>query len=127
MKESKILDSSVWIAYLFDGKFEEQIESDEKLFLSALSLFEIKRKFIKKQIKEKDIESKIDFIKKRSIVFPIDAKIAERASELSAEKNLPSMDALIYATSLVNKLKLITLDNDFRGLSDVEILRIDED
>lgn len=124
MNELKILDSSIWIAYLFDGKFEELIENEEKLFLSVMSLFEIKRKIISKKVKIKDIENKIDFIKKRNILLPIDGKIAEMASEISVEKNLPAVDSLIYVTSLINKLKLLSLDNDFRGLENTEILEI---
>ena len=124
MNEHNLLDSSVWIAYLFEGKFKESIEKEDKLFLSSLSLFEIKRKLLKKNIMKKDVDSKIDFIKKRSIVLPIDGKIAEKAAELSMEKNLPAIDSLIYATSLAHKLKLISLDNDFRGLSDVDILEL---
>src|SRR3989344_1072345 len=106
MSEYKLLDSSVWIAYLFEGMFKELIENEDKLFLSALSLFEIKRKLLKKKIKKADLQDKINFIKKRSIVLSIDGKITEKASELSAEKELPAIDSLIYATSFLNELKL---------------------
>jgi len=124
MNEYKILDSSVWIAYLFEGKFTEYVEDNCKLFLSVLSLFEIKRKLLNKKVKRQDVDSKIDFIRKRNILLPIDEKIADKASEISYEKSLPAIDSLIYATSLINKLKLISLDNDFRGLENVEILEI---
>jgi len=124
MRESKILDSSIWVAYLFEGLFKELIENDDKLFLSALSLFEIKRKLFRMKVKKGDLDDKINFVKKRNIFIPIDGKIAENASELSVEKNLPAIDSLIYATALLNELKLISLDNDFRGLPNAEVLEI---
>jgi predicted nucleic acid-binding protein len=126
MNEHNVLDSSIWIAYLFDGKFIEEIEHEDKLFLSVLSLFEIKKKLLTKKINGKDLDNKIDFIKKRNILLPIDGKIAEKASEISAEKSLPAIDSLIYATSLVNNLKLVSLDNDFRELENAEVLEIED-
>ena len=125
MNEFKILDSSIWLAYLFDGQFVELIECDEKLFLSALSLFEIKRKLLNIKVGKKDVNSKIDFIKKRNVVLSVDGKIAEKASELSFEKGLPATDSIIYATALQNKLNLVSLDNDFRGLSNTEVFDAD--
>ena len=124
MSESKLLDSSIWVAYLFEGLFKELIENDNKLFLSALSLFEIKRKLFRMKVKKGDLDDKINFVKKRNIVIQIDGKIAEKASELSVEKNLPAIDSLIYTTALLNELKLISLDNDFRGLPNAEVLEI---
>lgn len=124
MTDSKVLDSSIWIAYLFEGHFKEEIESSKQIFISVLSLFEIKTKLLKKKINRKEIDDKIDFIKKRCIILSINEKIAEMASELSAEKNLPAIDSLIYSTSQLNNLKLITLDNDFKGLNNVEVLTI---
>ena len=38
------------------------------------------------------------------------------------EKEIPSIDSIIYATALENNLSLITLDNDFRGLPNAVIL-----
>lgn len=124
MTDSKVLDSSIWIAYLFEGHFKEEIENSKQIFISVLSLFEIKTKLLKKKINRKEIDDKIDFIKKRCIILSINEKIAEMASELSAEKNLPAIDSLIYSTSQLNNLKLITLDNDFKGLNNVEVLTI---
>ncbi len=122
MIDSKLLDSSIWIAYLFEGKYIQEIESDKKLFLSILSLFEIKTKLIKKKIKEKEIIEKIAFIKKKSTILQLNNNIAEKAAEISAEKKLPSIDSLIYSTALFNNIELITLDNDFRGLKRAIVL-----
>ena len=44
MTDSRLLDSSVWLDYLFNGNHKEIIESKEILLLSVLSIFEIKRR-----------------------------------------------------------------------------------
>lgn len=122
MTVSKILDTSVWISYLFEGKCKHEIEGNEQLFLSVLSLFEIKAKLLKRKVEYREVKDKINFVKKKSIILSVDEKTAEMAAELSAEKNLPAMDSMIYASAMKNNLELITLDNDFKGLEKARVL-----
>ena len=122
MTDSKLIDSSVWLAYLFNGQFAEFLDSGEILLLSSLSLFEIKKKLMKGNLGNVKIDNSIDFVKKRSLIVPLDAEIAEKAVELSIESDMPAIDSLIYATSLVKNAVLVTLDNDFRGLQKVLLM-----
>jgi PIN domain nuclease of toxin-antitoxin system len=46
-KDSKLLDSSVWLGYFLYGEFSEIIEKDDFLYLSVLSLFEVQKKLHK--------------------------------------------------------------------------------
>ncbi len=124
MTDSKLLDSSVWIDFFIKDKFYEVINSEENIFSSVLSLYEIKRKLIKDKIKMEEINKVLEFIKKRSIILPTDEKISEEAANLSLKHNLSAIDSLIYATSIINETRLITLDNDFRGLENIEILNM---
>lgn len=119
MIECKLIDSSLWIAYLFEGAHVSFIESEEILLLSTLSLFEIKRKLYQKNVPHHLISEKIGFVKKRSLIISVNNEIAELAAELSFQHNLPAMGALIYATSRLNSAVLVTLDNDLRGLKNV--------
>ncbi len=123
MKDSKLVDSSVWLAYLFNRKCTEIIDSDEILLLSALSLFEIKKKLMKNKLEANKITKSMEFIKKRSLIIPVSGNIAEKAVELSLENELPIVDSVIYATSVLNNACLITLDNDFRGLKNAIVLQ----
>ncbi len=130
MKEEKngidynreLIDSSVWMDYFVLGNFKEIIEIEKELYLSVISMFEIKTKLIKKKINKDKIKEKIDFIKAKSIIIDLDNETAETAAEIAAEKDLPMADALIYSSAFVNNLKLITLDNDFRGLDNAIVL-----
>ena len=49
MTDSKFIDSSVWLAYFFEGEHISLLESEEILFVSVLSLFEIKKKLLEKK------------------------------------------------------------------------------
>ena len=122
MTDSKLIDSSVWLSYLLNGEFQNIIENDEIVVLSALSLFEIKKKLAKNNMSSGKISKSMDFIKKRSIVIPISAEIAEKAAEIALANKLPAADSLIYATSVLHDSILYTIDNDFRGLKGVLIL-----
>lgn len=124
MTDSKLIDSSMWIDYLFNGKHSEIIDSSELLLLSALSIFEIKNKLKKSKVDDNKIERSIEFIKKRSLVIEVNIEIAEKAVDFSIRNNLAIIDSLIYTTAILNKSELITLDNDFRGLDKVRVLDV---
>jgi toxin FitB len=121
MTEYNLIDSSIWIDYLINGNHKELIEKNEKLLLATISLIEIFKKLAKLKIPKKEIENKIDYIKKQCILINLDEKIAEKASLLLIKKDLPIADSIIYASALLNNAMLFTLDNDFRGLDDVKI------
>ncbi|MEK6873554.1 MAG: PIN domain-containing protein [Nanoarchaeota archaeon] len=122
MTEYKFLDSSIWLEYFHNRKYSNIIESKEVILLSILSIFEIKRKLIKEKYEKNKITRAIEFIKKRSLIIPINEEISEKAAEISAEKNLPAIDSLIYSSAILNNAKLFTQDNDFNGLKEVVLL-----
>ena len=119
MKDSKLIDPSVWIAYFFNGMHKEIIDSDEMLLLSVLSLFEIRKSLSKNKIAEDKIKKSMEFVKRRSLIIEVNTEIAEKAVDFSLENGLPIIDSIIYATSVMNESILVTLDNDFRGLKGV--------
>lgn len=116
-----LIDSSIWIDYLVNGNFKELIEKEDKLMLATISIIEIKKKLFKLKIPKKEIIDKVNYIKKQSILIDLNEKIAERASEIVIEKNLPVADSIVYSSALLNDAILLTLDNDFRGLDKVKV------
>ncbi len=122
MTDSKLLDSSVWLEYLFNGQFKEIIESDSLLMVSSISLFEIKRKLLKEKISLEKVNGGVEFVKERSLVIPLNAEIADKAAEVSLKQNLGAMDALIYTTAVLSNVTFVTKDNDFRGLKNTTVL-----
>lgn len=121
MTDIKCLDSSAWLAYYFGTSEEIKpiIEKEGLLITSALSLFEVKKRLL---VLKQDPKVLLDFIKERSGIIIPDMEITEKAAEISVEKKLGAMDALIYATAQLKNAELITGDNDFRGLEKVRII-----
>ena len=120
--DSKLIDSSLWIDYAIKGAHKEIIESEDSISTCSLSLFEIKKKFIKDKLSNDKINGIISFIKQQSTIIGIEEGIIEKAAETSVKNNLGSIDAMIYQTALMKEMTFITLDNDFRGLPNVIVL-----
>ena len=97
MSDSKLIDSSVWIDYLTNGNFKEIIDIDEVLLISSLSIFEIKKKLLRNKITQQKVEKSVEFIKKRSLVVPVDLNIAEKAVDkvLKTEGDVISVEKLV--------------------------------
>ena len=125
MTGSKFLDSSAWLAYFYaeNNEIKSIVESSTILLTSSISLFEVKNKLIKDKTEKIKTQNSIDFIKKRSLIIDIGAEIAEEAVEVATKHKLPIIDSLIYTSSSKNNSELITLDNDFRNLNNVIILK----
>ena len=122
MIDSKLIDSSVWIAYLLEGESQEIIESKNIKFISALSLFEIKTKLLKEKMPKEVISKTLKFIKTNAIIIPVDEKVAESSSEVSLKYALHLADAIIYYSAIKSNSELITLDNDFRNLPNAKVI-----
>lgn len=122
MTDSKLLDSSIWLEYFHNKKFKEIIESEELTLLSALSIFEIKRKLLTSNESQGNMRVALDFLKKKSLIIPVTEKISETAVEISIENNVPMADSIIYISALQNQAKVLTLDNHFRKLKNAEVL-----
>jgi len=122
---SKIfIDSSVWLSYFFadSERAKELIESEEILFTSVISLFEIKRKLLKSKLDRNKINELIDYIKQRSVTIGLTLEICEKAAEISLTYKLSAIDSLIYTSSNINDSTLATSDYDFKEIRDVVII-----
>lgn len=120
-----LLDSSVWLSYFLaeNDLSKEFIEGGNHLLMtSVLSIFEIKRKMLMKNVKEPKIEEFLKFIKTRSLLLEIDEKICNSAVEPSIKHKLHTIDSLIYCSSLLNNATLITGDRHFENLENVFLL-----
>ena len=117
------MDTSAWLAYFLDEcDVDEYVEYEGVLLTSALTLYEAGRK-LSKDFPTQKVAKALEFIKARSLIIEVTADIAEIAATLALSHNLAAVDSIIYATSHAHRAKLVTLDNDFRGLENVRILK----
>ena len=121
MTDIRCLDSSAWLLYYFGLNTEVKsiVDSGGLILTSSLSLFEIKKKLL---VLKNDPKLFLLLMKQRSIIITPTIEISEKAAEISIEKKLGAIDALIYTTSYFNNAELVTGDNDFRNLEKVKII-----
>lgn len=118
-----LLDSSVWIEVITQGKLYEKCmhEKSDQIIVPTLVLFEVYRKLSKNLSEDKALIA-IAMITQNQ-VQDMTQEVALTAADLSLEYNLGMADSLILAHSRIHKAKLITLDNDFSDIKDVKVIR----
>lgn len=118
-----LVDSSGWLEYFLDGPraslFEKQIFDTQNLIVPTIVTYEVYRQLIKK-IDPQEVVFVIAQMEK-GVVVPLEQNLALSAAEMSLQYKLGTADAIVYATALLHKARLVTLDNDFRKLPHCEI------
>lgn len=125
MRESpmKLLDSFAWIEY-FSGSnrgssVRVYVDGAEPLYTPSICLMEVKTRYLRDK---KDPTASLNFIMERSFVVPLDQVVALRAADAKRRYGLHTVDAVIYATALEKHMSVITGDQHFKDLPDVEMI-----
>lgn len=117
-----LIDSWAWIEY-FRGseagkKAREYIEGGEELLVSTVNLAEIYRWFLK-YYDEASAEKARGIIKRRCVIIDVDEEIAVKAAKIRHEMGWGLGDSIIYATARRENAKVLTGDEDFKGVEGV--------
>jgi predicted nucleic acid-binding protein len=119
----RLLDSFAWIEYFMGSergaKVKDYVEGDGPLYTPSICLTEIKSRYLREK---KDPTSRIDLITERSFIIPLNKEVALSAADIKQRHNLHTIDSMIYATSQHRGLVLVTGDQHFRDLPNVEII-----
>jgi len=119
----RALDSFAWIEYFMGSRrgaqVREYIEGEGPLYTPAICLTEIKSRYLRER---KDPTSRINLILDRSLIIPINTQIALQAADIKQKHKLHTIDAIVYASSRHKDLTLVTGDQHFKGLPNVEII-----
>lgn len=122
-----LVDSSGWIAYFIGHKaapsFEKYLFNSKDLIVPSLVLYEVYRHLLKK-ISEQEAIFFLTQMQDGNVV-PLGTDLALQAAELSLKFNLGTADAVIYASALTHKAKLVTLDYDFRSLPGCQVIGLE--
>jgi len=117
-----IVDTYAWISY-FGGKkaFKEEIE-DNNLETPSIVLAEITKVFRRKKLPLDKYSKTLNYIKRHSLILPLDTDHASKSGEIAETEGLYLIDAIIY--SYVNGDKeLLTGDEHFRNKPYVKLLK----
>lgn len=64
----------------------------------------------------------MNFITGRSFIVPLTQEIALRAADVKHEHDLNTVEAMIYATGLQRNMPVVTGDQHFKNLPNVEMI-----
>ncbi len=119
----KALDSFAWIEY-FTGskrgsKVKKYIDGEGPIYTPSICLTEIKSRYLRDK---KNPTNRINLILDRSLIIPIEQNVALAAADIKQKHKLHTIDAIIYTSSQLKKLTLVTGDQHFKDLPNVEII-----
>jgi len=119
----RLLDSFAWIEYFMGSrrglKVKDYIEGNEPLYIPSICLTEVKSRYLKEG---RDPTARINTITERSLIVPLSIEIALLAADVKQRYRLHTIDAIVYATSQHRNLTLVTGDQHFKDLPNVEMI-----
>ena len=127
MKFDYVVDTSAWLEYYLGSRkgldIKDIIEKG-RLATSIITIAELSDKYARHNDSFDDL---FQFINSRSVILPISMEIALESGKIKSElrkkfKQFGLVDAIIYLTAKLNNSILLTGDNHFKGLSNVEII-----
>ena len=117
-----MIDSWAWIEYFKGSKAGEKvrkyIEDKEKAIISTINIAEVYR-WILHFYDKKIADEKINAMKERCFVIPVDEEIAIMAAKIKHREGFGLGDAIIYATAKKENAFLLTGDDDFKNKEDI--------
>ncbi|MFQ6136491.1 MAG: type II toxin-antitoxin system VapC family toxin [Candidatus Hydrothermarchaeales archaeon] len=125
---SVLIDSFGWIEYFGEGalveKYARYIEkaNREEYCTPSIVLYEVYKK-IKREISEEKALEAYAYIVAYTSIVPLTEDLAVEAAEISLGRGLSMADAMIKATAQKYNAKIITGDEHFKGLKDVELIK----
>ena len=122
--ERAVVDSSGWIELFTNGpqadRFLPVLEAEHALVIPAISILEVFKWILREHSEAQAIQAAA--VMQRGLVVDLDTPLAMAAAQLSHTLRLPMADSIILATARCHQARLYTMDTDFQGLSDVELI-----
>lgn len=119
-----VVDSSGWIEVFTDGlradRFLSVLEPEANVVVPAISILEVFKWVLREHSESQAIQAAAAM--QRGLVVDLDSPLAIAAAQLSHALRLPMADSIILATARAHQARLYTMDADFQGLSDVELI-----
>lgn len=119
-----VVDSSGWIEVFTDGpladRFLRVLAAEDRLVVPAISILEVFKWVLREHSEAQAIQAAAAM--QRGLVVDLDSRLAIAAAQLSHVLKLPMADSIILATARSHQARLYTMDADFRGLEDVELM-----
>ena len=120
----QVVDASGWIEVLTNGpqadRFLEVLDDETSLIVPAITVFEVFKWILREHSEAQAIQAIA--LMQRGKVVDFDSSIAIAAAQLSHALRLPMADSIILTTARQHQARLFSMDADFKGLADVELI-----
>jgi predicted nucleic acid-binding protein len=120
-----LVDSSGWLEYFTNGPladtYAHHLKELDQVVTPTVVLYEV-YKVIKRQRNEEEALAAAAQLGKTRLI-PLSDTIALTAADVSLAYHVAMADAIVYATSLTEKAKLVTSDADLSSLPGVIYLK----
>jgi predicted nucleic acid-binding protein len=120
-----LVDSSGWLEFFTDGPlasaYAHHLKNLQEVITPTVVLYEV-YKVVKRQRSEEEALAAAAQMGKTRLV-PLTDVIALTAADVSLTYQVAMADAIVYATALTARAKLITSDADLAPLPDVTYLK----
>jgi predicted nucleic acid-binding protein len=122
-----LLDTSAWIEFFIGsekGKRVKEVLYTYNCYSSIVTLAEVTNWALKE---DRDVKVLVEAIKHLSNIIKLDDDISVLAGKLNfgrkkSNKKWGMLDSFILASGTIYGLKVLTKDNDFKDISDAEML-----
>lgn len=120
-----VVDSSGWIEVFTDGPhaevFLEALRDEALLVVPSITILEVFKWILREHGEAEAIQAVA--VMQRGQVVDLDAAMAMAAAQLSHALRLPMADSVILATARQAQARLYSMDADFQGLPDVQLVQ----
>jgi predicted nucleic acid-binding protein len=120
----EVVDSSGWIEVFTGGRQAEHflalIADERSLVVPAITIFEVFKWVLRQHGEAQAIQAAAAM--QCGQVVDLDSRLALAAAQLSHALQLPMADSIILATTRDQRARLHTMDSDFSGIADVELV-----
>lgn len=118
------MDSSGWIEVFTNGPLAERfislLDAEAAHVVPAISILEVFKWVLREHSEAQAIQAVA--VMQRGLVVDLDSRLAMASAQLSHALRLPMADSIILATARFHHARLYTMDSDFQGINDVELL-----
>jgi predicted nucleic acid-binding protein len=124
ISKNVLLDSSVWIEILSDGPLVEACKKElaaSTVIVPTVVIYEVYKKITSSTSEDRGL-SAIALLS-QYMVTDLSSEIALHAADLSLLHKLGMADSLVLAHAQQSHAKLVTLDNDFAKIENVQVIR----
>ena len=101
-------------------RFLEVLDDEKSLLVPSITVFEVFKWVLRKHSEAQAIQAIA--VMQRGKIVDLDSSIAIAAAQLSHALRLPMAGSIILTTARQHQARLFSMDADFKGLADVELI-----